>query len=74
VWRFCKHDCRSGEPGRGIERELEALASTVEIVRTRARDLYGRVVTSEEELAALLERIRHAAQEALSQGKHFTLS
>jgi hypothetical protein len=57
-----------------IERELEALASKVEIVRVRARDLYDGVVTSEEDLAALLERIRNAAQEALSRGKHFTLS
>jgi hypothetical protein len=57
-----------------IERELEALASRVEIVRLRARDLYDAVVTSEEELNALLERIRTAAQEALAQGKHFALS
>jgi hypothetical protein len=57
-----------------IERQLEALASQVEIVRVRARELYDRVVTSEEELNALLERIRNAGQEALSQGKHFTLT
>jgi hypothetical protein len=57
-----------------IERQLETLASQVEIVRVRARELYDRVVTSEEELNALLERIRHAGLEALSQGKHFTLS
>jgi hypothetical protein len=57
-----------------VERDLEALASRVEIVRARGRDLFDAVVTSEEELNALLERIRAAAQEALAQGKHFALS
>lgn len=54
--------------------QLADLASTVEVVHVRARDLFDAVVTSEEDLEALLERIRQTAQEALAKGKHFRLS
>jgi hypothetical protein len=53
---------------------LEELASQVEVVRVRVRDLYEGVVSSKEELDALLERIRQAGDEALAQGKRFLLS
>lgn len=54
--------------------QLGELASKMEVVRVRLRDLYEGVVSSEEELEALLERIRRAAEEALAQGKGFQLS
>jgi len=57
-----------------VDARLADLASTVEVVHVRARDLFDAVVTSEEDLEALLERIRQAAQEALARGKHFRLS
>jgi hypothetical protein len=39
----------------------------------RARDLYDGVVTSSDELEALLTRIRSAAEEALGDHKNFWL-
>jgi len=53
---------------------LAELASSTEVVRVRVRDLYEGVVSSQEELEALLERIRRAGDEALAQGKRFLLS
>ncbi|GIV04318.1 MAG: hypothetical protein KatS3mg015_3148 [Fimbriimonadales bacterium] len=55
---------------RQIEADLTAMTTRREVVRVRLRDLYGGVVTSEEDLDALLERIRQAILEALAQGKH----
>lgn len=54
--------------------ELEELATAIEVVRVRARDLYDGVVSNQEDLETLLERIRRAADEALAQGKRFLLS
>jgi hypothetical protein len=56
-----------------IESQLVQLASTVEVRHVRIRELYDGVITSEDELNALLERIRRAAEEILAQGKHFLL-
>lgn len=55
-----------------IESDLTAMATRKEVVRLRLRELYGGVVTSEEELEALVERLRQAALNALAQGKHIT--
>lgn len=57
-----------------VESQLAAMASTAEVIRVRVRDLYEGLVTSEEDLEALLKRVRQAAEEALAQGKHFLLS
>jgi hypothetical protein len=57
-----------------VSATLEELASQSEVVRVRIRDLYEGVVSSQEELETLLERIRQAAAEALAQGKSFLLS
>lgn len=53
-----------------IESDLTAMATRTEVARLRLRELYGGVITSEEELEALIERLRQAALEALAQGKH----
>jgi hypothetical protein len=53
-----------------IESELAAMTTRTEVVRIRPREFYGGVVTSEEELEALIDRIRRAALVALAQGKH----
>lgn len=53
---------------------LEETSSQTEVVRVRVRDLYEGVVSSQEELEALLERIRRAGDEALAEGKRFLLS
>jgi len=58
---------------RQIEASLMGLTTRTEVVRVRLRDLYGGVVTSEQDLDALLERIRQAVLEALAQGKHIVL-
>ena len=57
-----------------VRAELQELGARREIVRVRARDLYDGVVTSPDELEALLARIRSAAEEALGDHKHFWLS
>lgn len=54
--------------------QLQELGARTEIVRVRARDLYDGVVTSPDELDALLTRIRSAAEEALGDQKHFWLT
>jgi hypothetical protein len=58
---------------RQAEANLTALTTRTEVVRVRLHDLYGGVVTSEQDLDALLERIRQAVLEALAQGKHIVL-
>jgi hypothetical protein len=58
---------------RQVEADLMAVTTRTEVVRIRLRDLYGGVVTSEQDLDALLERIRQAVLEALAQGKHIVL-
>ncbi len=57
-----------------VAADLEELLAQTEVVRVRVRDLYDGVVSSQEELEALLERIRGAADEALAQGKRFLLA
>lgn len=57
-----------------IRIQLEQLLHRTEVVRVHVRDLYDRVVTNEEELQALIDRIRKAAEEALAARKHFHLS
>ncbi len=57
-----------------VDAQLAQLASAVEVVQVRVRDLFDGVVASDEDLEALLERIRQAAQDALAKGKHFRLS
>jgi hypothetical protein len=61
-------------PVEELAARLEELASQVPVVQVRVRDLYEGVVSNQEELEALLGRIRQAADEALAQGKHFLLS
>lgn len=56
-----------------IDSDLTTMATGTEVVRVRLRELYGGVVTSEEELEALIERLRHAALDVLAQGKHVVL-
>jgi hypothetical protein len=58
---------------RQIEADLTAMATRREVVRVRLRELYGGVVTSKEDLDALLARIRQAVLEALAQGKYIVL-
>lgn len=57
----------------GVIGGLEELVAAGEVMRVRVRDLYDGVISSQEELEVLLERIRRAADEALSQGKRFLL-
>jgi hypothetical protein len=57
-----------------IRIQLDQLLHRTEVVRVHVRDLYDRVVTNEEELQALIDRIRKAAEEALAANKHFHLS
>lgn len=59
--------------GERVAASLEEYAGTTDVVRVRVRDLYEEAVSSQEELEALLERIRRAAGEALAQGKRFLL-
>ncbi|HXF72495.1 MAG TPA: BREX system P-loop protein BrxC [Actinomycetota bacterium] len=54
--------------------ELEELATAAQVVRIRVRDLYDGLVSSQEDLDILVERIRRAADEVLAQGKRFLLS
>ena len=61
-----------GEVDR-IRREV-GRAAGVDVVQAQARQLYPQTVKSEEELEALLEAIRVAADEALGDGKYFQLS
>ena len=54
--------------------QLEELASKTQVVRVRLRDLYDGVVTSQDDLEALVDRIRSAAGKVLAEGKRFLLS
>ncbi|MDI7276728.1 MAG: BREX system P-loop protein BrxC, partial [Anaerolineae bacterium] len=55
------------------EARLAELASAARLVQVRIRDLYDGIVTSPEDLEALLERIRQAAEQAMAEGRHFRL-
>lgn len=57
-----------------VAAQLEELVSKIEVVRVRLRDLYDGVVTSQEDLEGLLDRIRSAADRVLAEGKRFLLS
>ncbi len=63
-----------GSLAEQIAAGLEELAAATEVVRVRVRDLYQGAISNQEELDALLERIRRAAEEALAEGKRFLLS
>ncbi|MCD6541517.1 BREX system P-loop protein BrxC [Candidatus Bipolaricaulota bacterium] len=56
-----------------IDRHLTTITTRAEVVRVRFRDLYDGVVTSEEDLQVLLERLRQTILEALAQGKQVIL-
>ena len=53
---------------------LEEAGARTEVVRAKVRDLYDGVVTNPEDLDVLLSRIRVSAEEALADGKGFSLS
>lgn len=55
---------------RRIEQQLIQSTTTTEVTHLRVRDLSSSVITSEEELEALLERLRQAVQHYLAKGKH----
>jgi hypothetical protein len=59
---------------RRAEEQLEKAASEREVVKISIRQLWEGAVRSEEELETLLERIRQAAERALSEGKYFYLT
>jgi hypothetical protein len=59
---------------RRAEEQLEKAASEREVVKISIRQLWEGAVRSEEELEILLERIRQAAERALSEGKYFYLT
>lgn len=53
---------------------LQQIGARTEVVRARIRDLFDGVVTNQDDLDTLLTRIRAAAEEALAEGKGFSLS
>ena len=53
-----------------IEQQLLETTTTHEVAHLRLRDLYPGPITSEEELEALVARLRQAVQDHLAQGKH----
>jgi hypothetical protein len=53
---------------------LRAATAGTEVVHVRVRDLFDGVVASPDDLDTLLTRIRAAAEEALAEGKGFSLS
>lgn len=56
-----------------VEARLAELASAARLVQVRVRDLYDGIVTSPEDLEALIERIRQAGEQALAEGRYFRL-
>lgn len=58
---------------RKIEEELIQSTVASEVAHVRLRELYSGAITSEEELEALLERMRQAIQAHLAQGKQVVI-
>jgi hypothetical protein len=66
-------DAVEGRAAR-IERQLDEIAAKGKVVHLAVAELAGKLVATEDELDAVLERIRDAAIEALAEGKQVRLT